>query len=347
MASRSLGAAAAGAAAAPTPAPSPSPAPAAPAAAPALHITDEDLQAGARRVQPSSLREVRVEAPRVLWADIGGQEEAKARLREAVDWPLAHPEAFLRMGIRPPRGVLLYGPPGCSKTMMARAMATEGKMNFIAVKGPELLSKYVGDSEKAVAEVFAKARAAAPCILFFDEVDSLAPCRGSDGDGDSGGGGGGASVGTRVVAQLLQELDGVTALRRVVVVAATNRPDLVDPALLRPGRVDHALYVGLPDAAARAHIAAAQLARVPHAAVLDAPAARAALAARLEGFSGAEVVGLFREAALACVRREARAGRAELAELAPEDLEAALAAAPKRVTPAMLKFYERWSATHR
>jgi len=321
-----------------------------------VNPSEEDLQAGARRVQPSSLREVRVEAPRVLWSDIGGQEEAKARLREAVDWPLAHPEAFLRMGIRPPRGVLLYGPPGCSKTMMARAMATEGKMNFIAVKGPELLSKYVGDSEKAVAEVFAKARAAAPCILFFDEVDSLAPCRGSDGDGDGGGGGaggdeggggGGVSVGTRVVAQLLQELDGVTALRRVVVVAATNRPDLVDPALLRPGRVDHALFVGLPDAAARAHIAAAQLARVPHAAALDAPAARAAIAARLEGFSGAEVVGVFREAALACVRREARAGRAELAELAPEDLEAALAAAPRQVTPAMLGFYAKWRAAHK
>lgn len=217
-------------------------------------ITEKDMRVALNHVQPSAIREIRVEVPTVTWGDIGGQEEVKALLKEAVEWPLTHPQAFVRMGIQPPKGVLLYGPPGCSKTLLAKAMAHESSMNFLAVKGPELFSRYVGDSEKAVAEVFAKARAAAPCIIFFDEFDSLAGSRAGDDGADSG-----TSVGTRVVSQLLTELDGMHALKAVVAVAATNRPDLIDKALLRPGRFDRMLYIGPPDAPARETIVRAQV----------------------------------------------------------------------------------------
>jgi AAA family ATPase len=217
----------------------------------------------------------------------------------------------------------------------------------------------VGDSEKAVAEVFHKARAASPCVIFFDEFDSMAASRSGSG-GDEGGGGGGSSVGTRVVSQLLQELDGIAALKQVVVVAATNRPDLIDAALLRPGRVDRMLYVGLPDAPARAAIVRLQLARVPHEPPLDADSVVADLAAGLDGFSGAEIVGLFREAALAAVRDAvtpaASVGWATSASaiagcalapsprLAARHVLAAAAATPKQVTPSMLAFYARFGA---
>lgn len=327
-------------------------------------------------MQPSAIREIAVEVPHVAWEDIGGQvspafplllsisfflilslaccspspspfllspslpslqEDTKQRLKEAVEWPLTHPELFTRLGVRAPKGVLLFGPPGCSKTMMAKAMATEGRMNFIAIKGPELFSKYVGDSEKAVAEVFRKARAASPCILFFDEFDSMAGAR----DDGSGSGGGGSSVGTRVVSQLLQEIDGIHALRQVVVVAATNRPDLIDAALLRPGRLDRLLYVGPPDAPARKHILTAQLAKTPHEDIeVDA------LVGATEGYSGAEIVGIAREAAVRAVQdfRQAHSGSgcpSDLSGLAVRQrhFEAAIAAMPRQITPAMLRFY--------
>jgi SpoVK/Ycf46/Vps4 family AAA+-type ATPase len=331
-----------------------------PSTPPLISLTADDVRAGSRRVQPSALREVAVEVPRVPWSAIGGQEEVKDRLREAVEWPLTRPEAFARLGIRPPRGVLLYGPPGCSKTMMAKAMATEGGMNFIAVKGPELFSKFVGDSEKAVAEVFARARAASPCVVFFDEFDSMAPQRGGGGGG-GGDEGGGNAVSTRVVSQLLQELDGAGAGAgkgaSVVLVAATNRPDLIDRALLRPGRIDAALYVGLPDASAREAIVRAQLARIPHDAAGIDP--RDVAVRLLEGYTGAEVVGVVREAAVACVREAMRRGggeggggrvkggdgeeEEEEGALSPvlrlRHLEEAVLICPKQVTKGMLDFY--------
>uniref|UniRef100_H3CHZ6 AAA+ ATPase domain-containing protein n=1 Tax=Tetraodon nigroviridis TaxID=99883 RepID=H3CHZ6_TETNG len=186
----------------------------------AVSITLQDLQWAMSVVKPSAMREVAVDVPKVRWADVAGMEEVKLKLKQAVEWPLRHPEAFTRMGIQPPKGVLLYGPPGCSKTMIAKALANESGLNFLAIKGPELLSKYVGESERAVREVFRKARAVAPSIVFFDEIDALASERGS-----APGSGG---VGDRVLAQLLTEMDGVEQLRDVTVLAATNRPDMID-----------------------------------------------------------------------------------------------------------------------
>ena len=228
---------------------------------------------------------------------------------------------------------------------MAKAMATEGHMNFCAVKGPELFSKYVGDSEKAVADVFRKARAAAPCCIFLDEFDSLAASRGGDEDG------GGSSVGSRVVSQLLQELDGIDVLHQVVVVAATNRPDLIDPALLRPGRIDRMLYIGLPDSAAREQIGEMQLRRVPHMPTLDGKI----VAVLTDGYSGAEIVGIFRDAAVRAVaewtsrRQPTDASSVDAMEF-PEvflelhHFEAALTEMPRQVTPDMLAFYARFRA---
>lgn len=319
-------------------------------------LTVHDLDTAIRHVQPSALREITIEVPHVLWSDIGGQEEAKQRLREAVEWPLRHSEAFTRMGIRPPRGALLYGPPGCSKTLLAKAMATESQLNFIAIKGPELFSKYVGDSEKAVAEVFNRARAVAPCIVFFDEFDALAPVRGSGDDGNEGDHG--PNVNTRVVAQLLQELDGIASLRQVVIVAATNRPDLIDPALLRPGRIDRRVYVGLPDRSARQAIVRMQLERVPHVCTDEE---QENIVAEFEGYTGAEIVGIFREAAVQCVREAMQkiekgsipndetttineTTKTKTLRLNKQHIDSARQLTPQQVTMSMLKFYRDYGA---
>ena len=178
------------------------------------------------------------------WTDIGGHDHVKRKLREAVEWPLIRPNTFLALGITPPRGLLLYGPPGCSKTMLAKALATEAGVNFLAVKGPEIFNKYVGESERMIREIFKKARAASPSIIFFDEVDAMTTSRG----------GGGGVVNDRLIAALLNEMDGIEPLVNVTILAATNRPEMIDPALLRPGRIDRILYVGPPDLETRKEI---------------------------------------------------------------------------------------------
>ena len=210
-----------------------------------LVITQQDFKEALKVVRPSALREVLVEIPDVKWFDIGGLQNVKQELIEAVEWPLKHPEAFKRLGVRPPRGILLFGAPGSGKTLLAKAVANESEANFISVKGPELLSKWFGESEKAVREVFKKARQVSPCIIFFDEVDAIAPRRGLSSD---------SHVSERVVNQLLTEIDGLEDLHDVVVIAATNRPDIVDTALLRPGRFDRIILTPAPDESARLEI---------------------------------------------------------------------------------------------
>lgn len=257
---------------------------------PSFMVEVADLKHAMSGIRPSALREIAIDVPRVLWNDIGGQHMIKQQLKEAVEWPLKHPEAFIRMGIRPPKGVLLYGPPGCSKTLTAKALATESSMNFIAIKGPELFSKWVGESEKAVQSIFRKARAAAPTVVFFDEIDAIASQRG-------GGDGGGSQVADRVLSQLLTELDGIEPLKQVLVVAATNRPDLIDSALMRPGRIDRVLYVGPPDLQARQEILSIHCRKIP----LDADVNLQEIAIATAQFSGAELYSLCREAAMAAI----------------------------------------------
>lgn len=244
------------------------------------------------KVPPSALKELLVEVPEVRWIDIGGYAATKEALREAVEWPIKHAWAFDAMGVDPPRGILLYGPPGCSKTMMAKAVATETEMNFVSIKGPELFSKYVGDSERSVRNVFRKARAAAPCVVFFDEIDAIGSCRDSEGSG---------GVASRVLTQLLSEMDGIgsaASQRHVVVLAATNRPHVLDTALLRPGRFDRLVHVPLPDEAARTAIFQRQLSKMIVEDTVDATV----LSSHASGRSGAEVVMICREAAMLAIR---------------------------------------------
>ena len=288
-----------------------------------------DVQAAMRSVKPSALREVELRIPTVSWEDIGGQAELKRALHEAVQWPLRHPEAFRRMGIRPPRGVLLYGPPGCSKTLAAKALAAESRTNFLAVKGPELFSKWVGESERAVAALFRRARSAAPSIIFFDEIDALAAKRASGAEGAGG-------VGARVLAQLLHEMDGVLPLTAVLVVAATNRPDLVDPALLRPGRFDSLIHVGLPDEAGRLQVLTIHTKSMPLAADVDLPR----LAARTPGYSGAELAALTREAALSALEEAADA--TARVTVAQRHLEKALTSVTPRTTRETLDYFAEY-----
>ncbi|KAF4315127.1 hypothetical protein JM18_009448 [Phytophthora kernoviae] len=291
---------------------------------PSFEVTLSDLKLAMRGVRPSALREISVDVPRVLWNDIGGQGALKQSLQEAVEWPLQHPEAFTRMGIRPPKGVLLYGPPGCSKTLAAKALATESGMNFIAIKGPELFSKWVGESEQQVREVFRKARAASPTVVFFDEIDALASTRGS-------GGSSGAS--DRVLSQLLTELDGLEPLKRVLVVAATNRPDLLDPALMRPGRIDRALYVSPPDVPAREQILQIHTRNTP----LAPDVSMTELAIATARFSGAELCALCREAALHAVEED----RAAI-NVAKRHFVRALSIVVPQIDDQMLAFFERF-----
>ena len=253
-----------------------------------LRVEMKDFLQAMNSVQPTLIREVFVEVPEVRWSDIGGLEDVKQQLREAVEWPLKYPQLFEKMGIRPPKGILLYGPPGVGKTLLAKAAATESEANFIAVNGPEILSKWVGESEKAIREIFRRARMVVPVIIFFDEIDAIAPVRGHDVSG----------VTDRIVNQLLTEMDGIKPLRGVVVIAATNRPDLVDPALLRPGRFDRVIYVPPPDKKARLEILKIHTRKIPLAEDVDLNK----LAEMTEGYSGADLEALVREAVLIALR---------------------------------------------
>jgi len=259
-----------------------------------LTVTMDDFKNAMKEVKPSGLREVTIEVPNVHWSDIGGLDEVKKRLQEMVEWPLKYKELFTYAGLRPPKGILLYGPPGTGKTLLAKAVATESEANFIAIRGPEILSKWVGESERAIREVFRKARTYAPSVVFFDEIDAIAPRRGM-GFGDS-------RVTERIVSQLLTEMDGIQELHDVVVIAATNRPDLLDPALLRPGRFDRILEVPLPNEKARKEIFKIHLSK--HVSAIDGDVEELAseLAKITEGFSGAEIEAVCKEGALRGLR---------------------------------------------
>ncbi|MBN3037666.1 MAG: CDC48 family AAA ATPase [Candidatus Diapherotrites archaeon] len=263
-----------------------------------LIVTKEDFENALREVQPSAMREVLIEVPNVKWEDVGGLEKVKNELAEAIEWPLKNPEMFERMGIRPPRGIFLFGPPGTGKTLLAKAVATESEANFIAVKGPELLSKWVGESERGVREIFRKARTAAPVIIFFDEIDALAPVRGMSA---------GSHVTETVVNQLLTELDGVETLKDVVIIAATNRPDIVDPGLLRPGRFDRMVLVPAPDEASRLAIFKVHTKRMPLGKDVDLNE----LARKTKDYSGADIEAICREAAMNALRHDQKAKKVE------------------------------------
>jgi transitional endoplasmic reticulum ATPase len=288
-----------------------------------MEVKMEDFMNAYKEVTPTAMREVYIEVPTVRWDDIGGLEEVKQELKEAVEWPIKSPEIFERLGIKPPKGILLYGPPGCGKTLLARAVATESEANFITIKGPEVFSKWVGESEKAIREVFRKARMAAPSVIFFDEMDSLVPRRGL-GFGDSG-------VSERVISQLLTEMDGIVALEDIVVIAATNRPDIVDPAVLRPGRFDRLIYVPEPDEKSRLQIFKIYTKNMP----LAKDVGLSQLVAMAKNYSGADIEALCREAAMHALRRDVNAK-----EVAMMDFQEAMKTIGPSITPDMEKWYK-------
>ncbi len=256
-----------------------------------MEVMSDDFEEALKEIEPSAMREVLVEVPHVTWTDLGGLGLLKQELIEAIEWPLKRPEKFREMGIRPPKGILLYGPPGTGKTMIAQAIANETNANFISVRGPQMLSKWVGESEKAIREIFRKARQVSPSIIFFDELDSIAPMRGMDE---------GSHVMERVVNQLLAEMDGLEALKDVVVIAATNRPDILDPALLRSGRFDRLLMVGAPDKLGRHEILKIHTAKIPN----SQDVSLEELAELTEGYVGSDLDSLCREAAMLAMRED-------------------------------------------
>jgi transitional endoplasmic reticulum ATPase len=259
-----------------------------------IRVDMDDFKEGLKNVRPSAMREVLIEVPNVKWSDVGGLEKVKQELKEAIEWPLKHPGSFKRMGISPPKGVLLYGPPGCGKTLLARAVATESNSNFISVKGPEMLSKWVGESEKAVREIFRKARQVAPCIVFFDEIDAIAPRRGASD---------GSRVTEQVVNQILTELDGLEELTDVTILAATNRPDIVDSAMLRPGRFDRLILTPPPDEEARLQIFKVHTKKMPLTKNVDL----GELVDHTKNYSGADIQAVCREAAILALRKDMKA----------------------------------------
>ncbi|KXA89848.1 hypothetical protein AKJ61_01970 [candidate division MSBL1 archaeon SCGC-AAA259B11] len=290
-----------------------------------LKVTRDDFRKARQQVEPSAMREVLVSVPDTHWKDVGGLEETKQQLIESVEWPLKKPDAFERVGIEAPHGILLYGPPGTGKTLLAKAVATESDANFISIKGPELLSKWVGESEKAVRETFKKARQAAPTIIFFDEIDAMVPKRGRR---DAG-----SQVGERVISQLLTEIDGLEKLENVIVIGATNRPDLVDPALLRPGRFDRVMMVPSPDEEARHEIFKIHTRRTPISEDIDLKD----LAKRTEGYSGADIAAVCKEAAMLALREDIKTD-----EVKKEHFEEALDSVGPSITKDIIDTYREF-----
>ncbi|MBN1389368.1 MAG: CDC48 family AAA ATPase [Candidatus Thermoplasmatota archaeon] len=288
-----------------------------------IEVRMEDFKEALKEIEPSAMREVLVEVSNVTWEQIGGLNGVKQRLIETVEWPLTDPDAFRNVGIKPPRGVLLYGPPGTGKTLLAKAVATETKANFISIKGPEVLSKWVGDSEKAVREIFKKAKQVAPCIVFLDEIDALAPRRSSAADNH---------FSERLVNQLLTSMDGIEDTEGVMVLGATNRPDILDQALLRSGRFDRLILVGAPDEEERLSIFRVHTRNMPLAGDIDI----ATMAAETEGYTGADIEGICREAGIVALRRNMKAEKVTLM-----DFKEAMAEARPSVSRETMEAYQR------
>ncbi len=286
-----------------------------------MSVTREDFMNALKEVEPSAMREVMVEVPQVTWDDVGGLEDVKVLLKEAVELPLKDPESFKRMGIRPPRGVLLYGPPGTGKTLLAKAVANESEANFISIKGPEIMSGWVGESEKAIRQIFKKAKQVSPSIVFLDEIDSIAPAKGLSRD---------AGVTERIVNQLLTSIDGMESMEGIVVIGATNRPDIMDHGLLRPGRFDRLVYVGVPDKASREIIFNVHTASMP---LEDVDAHW--LASQTDGYVGADIENLCREAGMIALRKNIDAEK-----VTRKDFKEALDIIKASTTKETIKYYE-------
>ncbi|MFQ5998085.1 MAG: CDC48 family AAA ATPase [Candidatus Bathyarchaeia archaeon] len=293
-----------------------------------MEITMEDFMFAYREITPTAMREVYIEVPNIRWDDIGGLDKVKGELKEAVEWPIKYPQSFEKIGIQPPKGILLFGPPGCGKTLLAKAVATESESNFISIKGPEIFSKWVGESEKAIREVFRKARMASPSVVFFDEFDAIVPRRGM-GYADQG-------VSERVISQLLTEMDGILSLENIVVLAASNRPDILDPAVLRPGRFDRMIYVPSPDEKSRLQITRIYTEKMPLAKDTDPQQ----IATMTKGYSGADIQALCREAGISALRKNMAAK-----DVTKDDFHQALSRVGPSLTTDVEKFYEAFSHT--
>lgn len=287
-----------------------------------MEVTMDDFINAKRGIEPSAMREFFVEVPRVNWADVGGLENVKQQLRESVEWPLSQPEVFKRLGITPPRGILLYGPPGTGKTLLAKAVANESEANFISIKGPEVMSKWVGESEKAVRELFKKAKQVSPSIVFLDELDAIAPKRGTYS---------GSHVTESVVNQLLTSIDGLESMEGVVVIGATNRPDIIDQSLLRPGRFDRLILTPVPDLSVRKDILRIHTKSIP----LNSDVVLDVLAERTDGFSGADIEALCREAAMIALRENIKIKKVDM-----KHFEEALKNIRPSLTEDLIKYYQ-------
>ncbi len=288
-----------------------------------MEVQMSDFDNAYKEITPTAMREVYIEVPTIHWDDVGGLDDVKQHLMESVEWPLKTPEVFTKLGIRPPKGILLYGPPGCGKTLLARAVATESEANFISIKGPEVFSKWVGESEKAIREIFRKARMAAPTVVFLDEIDSITPRRGM-GMSDSG-------VSERVISQLLTEMDGLVTLQDIVIIAATNRPDMVDSAVMRPGRFDRLIYVPEPDEKGRLQILKIYTKGMPICKDVDLNQ----LAILTKFYGGADIESLCREAAMHALRRDVNSQEVSMKDF----LDAQKEMGPS-ITPDMEKWYK-------